>query len=168
MCGNSYVANILRQRSVEQGGNMRKVLLTFTLFWVKLCFKMCKGDDQEELREIVRILEKHASKLSTVAKAVRMYLEGKTQSQSFQEWVDVAQSDFATEEELICISIKCIYISCYYSHEKALLDQVELAKAISQNPNVTEQAIRNLKLSYYPEVVEIAEAWLKEHCENET
>ena len=48
---------------------MKKTLLTITLFWVKLCFKMCKGDDQEELREIVRILEKQASNMSIVSQA---------------------------------------------------------------------------------------------------
>ena len=141
---------------------MKKTLLTITLFWVKLCFKMCKGDDQEELREIVRILEKQASNMSIVSQAIRRYMEGKAQSQNFKEWLYVAQSDFATEKELICIARKCTEISCYYSHEKAISDQVELASNIAKNPNTTAPVIKKLKLSVYPEVIEIAEMWLEE------
>lgn len=142
---------------------MKKALLTFTLFWVKLCFKVCNGENQEELREIVRILEKQAGKLSMVSKAVRMYMGGKAQSQNFNEWLYVAKSDFATEAELIQIARKCTEICCYYSHEKTVADQVELASSISQNPNATAPVIKKLKLSVYPEVREIAEAWFKEH-----
>lgn len=142
---------------------MRKVLLTFTLFWVKLCFKMCKEGDQEEFREIVRILEKHASKLSIVSKAVHRYMEDKAESQNFKEWLYVAKSDFATERELMQIARKCIEIYCYYSHEKAIKDQVELASSISQNPNVTVNVIEELKFSVHPEVIAIAETWIKEH-----
>lgn len=142
---------------------MRKVLLTFTLFWVKLCFKMCKGDDSEELREIVRILEQQASKLSTVSKAVHQYIEGKAESQNFNAWLYVAESDFATEKQLICIAIKCTEISCYYSHEKAVFDQVKLATAISQNPNTTASVIEKLRFSVHTEVIEIAKRWLEEH-----
>ncbi len=142
---------------------MQKVLFTFTLFWVKLCFKMCKGDDQEELREIVRILEQQANKLSIVSKAVHRYMDGKAESQNFDEWLYVAKSDFATEKQLIRIARKCTDIYCYYSHEKAKFDQVRLATAISQNPNVTTEVIKKLKLSVHTEVIEIAERWLKEH-----
>lgn len=142
---------------------MKKVLLTFTLFWVKMCFKVCKECEREELQEIVKILNEMASNLSTVSKAVRWYMEGKANSQNYNEWLYVAESNFATTRELMQIAEKCITISCYYSDDKALLDQVTLAKAISENPSTTEEVIKKLKLSTYSEVTEIAERWIEKH-----
>lgn len=90
-------------------------------------------------------------------------MEDKAESQNFKEWLYVAKSDFATERELMQIARKCTEIYCYYSHEKAIKDQVELASSISQNPNVTVNVIEELKFSVHPEVIAIAETWIKEH-----
>lgn len=95
------------------------------------------------------------------------YLDKQISSNNFDNWLEVAECDYVTSEQLLTIAEKCAQITSYagYSY-KAESGQQKLADAIVANSAVTDEALRQLLESKYVSI------WIKaissDKCSEET
>lgn len=95
------------------------------------------------------------------------YLDKQISSNNFDNWLEVAECDYVTSEQLLTIAEKCAQITSYegYSY-KAERGQQKLADAIVANSAVTDEVLRQLLESKYVSI------WIKaissDKCSKET
>ncbi len=84
------------------------------------------------------------------------YLDKQINSNKVENWIEVAECEYATEDHLKQIAQKCVtinYYEGYYSHAEK--GQNELADAIMNNSAITDEVLRELLNSQYESI------WLK-------
>lgn len=163
---------------------MGKLVLAFASFWVRICLKVCKSTETEELWKLIELLEnrtiqlesnekvvttsaKRINRAAISAKAIKRYLDNKSRSQSPDDWMEIARCDIATEEQLMRIAKGCINLYYYYSDSKSMAKQLEIAKALYENPNVTANVMAELRTSSYITVVAVGHQWIEQYLKKQ-
>ena len=97
------------------------------------------------------LTEATESNTTTVETNMQMseYLDNQVKSNNPVNWLEVANCDVATEKSLLEVAKKCAnYYTMSYNESAA----VELANAISKNPNSTDNVMKTLTESVYHDV----------------
>ena len=93
--------------------------------------------------------------------AISSYIDEQLKSTSYEAWLSAAECEFATADQLTVVAKRCANIptSSYSSTNTANRNKaVEIARAICDHPNATDQVIAALAESNFSDVLAIAAA----------
>ena len=83
---------------------------------------------------------------------IQEYLDNQLNSNNPDNWLEIAQCDFATEEHLLAVAKKCATLNYYATYSQDKSKQIEIVNALSENSATTDTVMAELVSSRYPEV----------------
>lgn len=84
------------------------------------------------------------------------YIEEQIESNDFDCWMEVAECEYVTSEQLVAIAQNCAKIECYNGYNSmAEGGQLAMAEIILENPALTENVLKEFVNSEYASVVSL-------------
>ena len=90
----------------------------------------------------------------------QLILDSKIDTNNPHMLLEVAKSKIATEEQLVLVADKSLTIISYNAYNDKQ-NQINIAKALSENPKATANVMISLLNSKHSEVIEIANSWIE-------
>ena len=80
------------------------------------------------------------------------FFEEVVDGKELSEWHRIAVSEKTTEAQLLKVAEKCVGVNCFFRINERKKEAIDIALAISKNPNCTDKVLKTLAASKFPEV----------------
>lgn len=114
-------------------------------------------DDFQQSTAVAQTTEKVSAEITEQeqSEVLQKYLEEQLASNNPQNWLWVAECEYATEEHLIQVAEQVVVIDYYSGETKNKEKAVEITRALSANFNTTDDIMEKVVESKFPDVWEV-------------